>query len=119
MKRKDNKNILLSQQKEKEGKTELPGYPEYPAGEDIYGMFKEEKNIDPEDISKSKESVEIGKTGKNNEKDFNEDKSGGDLDVPGAELDDEPEKAGNEDEENNLYSLGGDDHNDLDENKGI
>ena len=39
------------------------------------------------------------------------------LDVPGSELDDESEKSGNEDEENNYYSLGGDDHSDLDEDK--
>ena len=40
-----------------------------------------------------------------------------DLDVPGAELDDADEILGEEDEENNYYSLGGDDHNDLEEDK--
>jgi hypothetical protein len=40
-----------------------------------------------------------------------------DLDVPGADLDDENENIGEEDEENNYYSLGGDDHNDLEEDK--
>ena len=52
------------------------------------------------------------------EKDFNDDLSGGDLDVPGSELDDEEEKIGSEDEENNSYSIGGDMHNDLEENQG-
>ena len=33
-----------------------------------------------------------------------------DLDVPGSELDDENELIGEEDEENNYYSLGGDRH---------
>jgi len=33
-------------------------------------------------------------------------------------LGDIPENAGSEDEENNYYSLGGDDHNDLDEDQG-
>ncbi|HEY8388469.1 MAG TPA: hypothetical protein VIK74_07685 [Parasegetibacter sp.] len=33
-----------------------------------------------------------------------------DLDVPGAELDDNNEEIGEEDEENNYYSLGGDQH---------
>lgn len=33
-----------------------------------------------------------------------------DLDIPGSELDDESEKIGEEDEENNYYSLGGDRH---------
>ena len=42
----------------------------------------------------------------------------GDLDVPGSELDDEEEKIGSEDEENNSYSIGGDMHNDLEENQG-
>jgi hypothetical protein len=42
--------------------------------------------------------------------------SGDDLDVPGSDLDDEQERIGNEDEENNYYSLGGDDHNELEEN---
>ena len=37
--------------------------------------------------------------------------SGNDLDVPGSELDDDNEKIGEEDEENNLYSLD-DDHED-------
>lgn len=38
-----------------------------------------------------------------------------DLDVPGAELDDENEELGEADEENNYYSLGGDRHENLDE----
>lgn len=33
-----------------------------------------------------------------------------DLDVPGSELDDDSESIGEEDEENNYYSLGGDRH---------
>ena len=41
--------------------------------------------------------------------------SGDDLDVPGSELDDDEEEIGEEDEENNPYSLGGDDHDDLEE----
>ncbi len=39
-----------------------------------------------------------------------------DLDVPGSELDDENENIGSEDEENNYYSLGGDDKENLEEN---
>jgi hypothetical protein len=41
----------------------------------------------------------------------------GDLDVPGSELDDPDENVGEEDEENNSYSIGGDDHNDLEEER--
>lgn len=44
--------------------------------------------------------------------------AGGDLDVPGAELDDNEEQTGNEDEENNYYCIGGDVHDNLEEDKG-
>jgi hypothetical protein len=42
---------------------------------------------------------------------------GEDLDIPGSELDDADEEIGEEDEENNYYSLGGDNHEDLEEDK--
>ncbi len=42
---------------------------------------------------------------------------GDDLDIPGTELDDADEEIGEEDEENNYYSLGGDNHEDLEEDK--
>lgn len=46
--------------------------------------------------------------------------SGDDLDVPGSEADDEAESIGSEDEENNSYSLGGDRHEDAqDENPDV
>ncbi len=57
---------------------------------------------------------------KEKEEHFEEDElenSGEDLDVPGAELDDADENIGEEDEENNYYSLGGDDHNELEEDR--
>ncbi len=40
------------------------------------------------------------------------DMAGEDLDIPGTELDDANEAIGSEDEENNGYSLGGDNHED-------
>ncbi len=43
-----------------------------------------------------------------NEGSFKNDISGSDLDVPGADLDDDEESIGEEDEENNDYSLGAD-----------
>lgn len=46
----------------------------------------------------------------------NEDISGKDLDVPGQEDDDANEEIGEEDEENNEYSLGGDAHDDIPNN---
>ena len=73
----------------------LPGYPTYPSDEDIYIQNKEELEINPEVIGELKG-----------------DKKGNGLDVPGSELDDQLEETGDEDEENNYYSLGGDDHDD-------
>lgn len=92
------------------------GYPTYPASEDIYNVDKEETEIDPEDVSQQKEYDKS--EGKFNEKNFNQDKSGSDLDIPGSELDDDMEDIGSEDEENNGYSIGGDNHNDLEEDNG-
>lgn len=40
-----------------------------------------------------------------------------DLDIPGSELDDANEEIGEEDEENNYYSLGGDNHENLEEDR--
>ncbi|HEY5499636.1 MAG TPA: hypothetical protein VIK20_04555 [Bacteroidales bacterium] len=90
----------------KEKKNELNGYPVYPPEEDIYIQALKESSISPEAISKTivskkEEQVEI---------DTVKDLSDIDLDVPGSELDDEQEIIGNEDEENNYYSLGGDAH---------
>ncbi len=118
MKEKDGNTNPPGRQAGNEEKNNLQGYPLYPASEDIYSKFQEEKDLNPEDISKIKESNENDKVGTSNEKDFNDDISGSDLDIPGSELDDKQEIVGSEDEENNYYSLGGDDHNNLDENKG-
>ena len=95
---------------------EKDGYPQYPENEDIYNKFNKEFDIDPENISKDKEIIKIEKNPTWNEKNFNQDKSGNDLDIPGAELDDEQENIGSEDEENNGYSIGSDNHNNLEEN---
>ena len=88
----------------------FPGYASYPPSDDLYIKGKEEMDINPEDLRKKKTPNE--KEGSMNEKEFNEDMTGGDLDVPGAELDDQAEEIGNEDEENNYYSIGDDDDND-------
>ncbi len=50
-----------------------------------------------------------------NEGSFGDETSGADLDVPGAELDDESEDIGAEDEENNTYSRGGVDNDNMTE----
>ena len=102
----------------KKDKNKLPDSLLYPPEEDIYRKFHKESEIDPEDISKKKAPVEINNSAELNEKDFNDDVSGSDLDIPGSDLDDAFEDIGNEDEENNHYSIGGDNHSNLDENAG-
>ena len=69
-------------------------------------------------VYKKKDSSEKSKVGKGLEKELDNELSGDDLDIPGAELDDDMENIGSEDEENNYYSLGGDDHDDLEEDQG-
>jgi len=94
---------------------QFPGYPLYPADEDIY---THNKKADGLNIDEADDSAPGMKPWERNEKDFNEDPTGEDLDIPGSELDDDMEEIGSEDEENNYYSLGGDDHNDLEEDGG-
>jgi hypothetical protein len=106
------KKKIINEAKNLEKK--LPGYKPYPEDEDIYSKFKEEA-IDPEEIV---EGVSItGKVEPVNRV-INPVPRASELDIPGAELDDDSEALGNEDEENNYYSLGGDNHEDLESDKG-
>jgi len=115
MKEKNDKFNPSESQKDNDEKINLEGYPIYPDNEDIYKNFLEEEDINPEDTSKTKESNYNNALRRQNL----EDESGeNDLDIPGAELDDLQEDIGNEDEENNYYSLGGDEHLDLEEDQG-
>jgi len=115
MKEKNDKFNPSESQKDNDEKINLEGYPIYPDSEDIYNIFQEEEEINPEDTSKSKESNSNNALRRKNL----EDESGeNDMDIPGAELDDLQEDIGNEDEENNYYSLGGDEHLDLEEDQG-
>lgn len=107
-------NISAQKKREETEDKAFPGYPHYPASEDIYNQEKE-VDLNPEDLTKVKPQE---KPGKQNEKDFCEDMTGEDLDVPGSKADEAKGNSGSEDEENNYYSLGGDDHNDLEEDKG-
>ncbi len=133
------------------GDDELPGYPKYPAGEDIMNRAKriamdvdgttipdvpettipasDVKTSNKEKFQESDVTKEDLKALQNDENAFEGDDevlqdrvypvdfAGEDLDVPGSELDDEAERTGNEDEENNIYSLGGENHEDLEADK--
>ena len=87
-----------SRSSEKEKEFPLPVYNKE---DDIYSREKEEPFEDGDQTGKRKPG--------------NIDSLADDLDLPGTELDDADEAIGEEDEENNYYSLGGDDHDDLEE----
>lgn len=142
----------------------FPGYPKYPASEDIMNTDKRlEGNLDDEvltgqsvDMSRAKDetetfddkempegaeddlkpekksafdvtnedlealgpedlSMDMGDDEQLKHRNRPVDFTGKDLDIPGSELDDESEEVGAEDEENNSYSIGGDNHEDLEE----
>src|SRR5436190_15070646 len=95
----------------------FPDYPVYPEEEDIYNQFKKASDVNPEDISQKKDFVETTLSGKKKGKTEEADHLSGDLDVPGSELDNDLESTGSEDEENNYYSLGGDNHEDLEDDR--
>lgn len=88
----------------------FPGYPVYPESEDaLSGSHK--KKVLPLDG----ELNESEATGHASKRPVPKQDLDSDLDVPGSELDDAEEQVGEEDEENNYYSLGGDRHDDLEE----
>ena len=90
MEREKNEDKAKSETQDK-----FPGYPKYPAKEDIYKQDEEKEFIEDESLKDSDE----------------EEAPGYDLDIPGAELDDADEEIGEEDEENNYYSLDDDQEN--------
>jgi hypothetical protein len=90
-----------TKQSEEDEKFPLPVYKKE---DDIYNQEKEEPLEDDDTPGKTKAGER-------------ESGPGDDLDIPGTELDDANEAIGEEDEENNYYSLGGDQHNDLEEER--
>jgi hypothetical protein len=118
MKEKDENGNLSARQENRKENRNLEGYPLYSTGEDFYSKFEEDKDIDPENISIAEESPENEEISPDTTIDSKKEKAQDNLDVPGAELDDAQEGVGSEDEENNYYSIGGDGHDDLEEDKG-
>ena len=99
------KNYPMNKKAKKAKKKPQPdGYPKYSEKEDIYKQEPREENADPENPAQGMTSER-------------EDWPADDLDIPGAELDDAGEDIGEEDEENNYYSLGGENHEDLEEDR--
>lgn len=93
---------------------EMPEGPEddlKPAKKSQYDVTNEDlEALGPEELS-----MDMGDDEQLKHRDRPVDFTGKDLDVPGSELDDEAEETGAEDEENNTYSIGGDNHDDLEE----
>lgn len=112
MKKESNDKHLTNAKSGSESKISLEGYPLYPSSEDIYNRNKKVENTEGGQVKKTYDAHGVEAK---NEKGFEDDVSGGDLDIPGSELDDVQEETGNEDEENNYYSIGGDRHDDLEE----
>ncbi|MBK0370493.1 hypothetical protein [Flavobacterium agrisoli] len=100
------KNKNNTPEKEEEIKENLDEM-QYPSTEDIFHRGNKVDTVDPNKIPNNPDLQQ--KEGEWNENTFNiekDDSLGSDLDVPGAELDDQQEKIGSEDEENNFYSRG-------------
>ncbi len=90
-------------------KDNMPDYQQFYPNDGIYKRAIKVEDIDFEDLPKTKNPPGW------NEKSFEEDPSGDDLDVPGSEDDDEQEAIGNEDEENNYYSLSQDEQSEIED----
>lgn len=92
----------------------VPGTDADVTKEDLRMLEAADQNMDTVDDvnleTGSLDSVDEDGDPLNEEDSINEDMSGKDLDVPGSEEDDADENIGEEDEENNYYSLGGDNH---------
>jgi len=85
--------------------------------EDLELLNRAEQNMDTTDAA-NLVHAELDNTDEDGDllnEEQNASYTGDELDVPGSELDDRDESTGDEDEENNYYSLGGDDKENLEE----
>lgn len=115
--------VTSSFKKRKDTKEELMEKPYLQVGQEK-AKIKSWKNTiaadkEPDAPSDDALRLDMGEDEELKKRVWNVDMSGEDLDVPGSELDDEMEDIGAEDEENNPYSIGGDRHEDLDENEDL
>jgi hypothetical protein len=100
----------------------VPGTDADVTAEDLRLLEAAEQNMDTMDSSNLQHSAlddaDMDGEPLNEEGSISMDMAGTDLDVPGSAADDGNENIGEEDEENNYYSLGGDIHESQEENKG-
>lgn len=100
----------MDENKRKNQEDDLPGYPSNPPSEDIFTKYDKEDDVNIENPYNEKEPTEKAVD------EYTDDLlMGSELDIPGTELDDDMEIIGNEDEENNYYSLGSDDNDSLED----
>jgi hypothetical protein len=97
---------------------ELPASPALKDDEDDIGIVQgTEADVTAEDLillGEKDQDMDMGEDEDiRNRAGFPLDATGDDLDVPGSEIDDVNESIGEEDEENNYYSLGGDERDNL------
>ena len=116
MKKESNNETMSHPEEIKEQKISLEGYPSFPPKDDIYNKLQKEDFVDTDGVFQN--NRDRGTLEYPHEIDFQHVIRDRDLDIPGAELDDEQESIGSEDEENNYYSIGGDNHDNLEEDKG-
>jgi hypothetical protein len=100
----------------------VPGTDADVTDEDLRMLQAAEQNMDSMDSTNLQQSalenVDDDGDPLNEKGSLSMDMTGEDLDVPGSGVDDADENIGEEDEENNYYSLGGDLHESQEENKG-
>ena len=90
--------------------------------EDLRNLDAAEQNMNTTDdnnlMHSSLDNVDADGDPLNEDSSLMQDMTGESLDVPGSSADNADENIGEEDEENNYYSLGGDLHESQEENKG-
>jgi hypothetical protein len=100
----------------------VPGTDADVSAEDVRMLEAADQNMDTMDSSNllhsSLDNLDDDGDPLNEDSSISMDMSGEDLDVPGSSDDDANENIGEEDEENNYYSLGGDLHENQEEYKG-
>ncbi len=100
----------------------VPGTDADLTAEDLRLLEASEQNMDTADgrnlIGSSLDNTDNDGDLLNVDGSLMDDVTGSDLDIPGGSNDDANELIGEEDEENNFYSLGGDNHESQEENKG-
>lgn len=112
--------LNTAQARRSAGDAETPEDPDADVtAEDMMMLDRADRGIDESDDAQAPLRAQLDETDEDgdplNEAAGREGMLGDDIDVPGSEADDANENIGEEDEENNYYSLGGDEKSSLDD----